>query len=57
MGSKIKAIETVDYSRSEGQHVLAGDIRDPQAVGPMSQSILKMDQNDRSMIQAPISSL
>jgi esterase/lipase len=41
MGSKIKAIETVDYSRSEGQHVLAGDIRDPQAVGPISQSILK----------------
>lgn len=40
LGSKTKAIETVDYSRSEGQHVLAGDIRDPQAVGPMSQSIL-----------------
>lgn len=41
LGSTKKAIETVDYSQSVGQHVLAGNIRDPQAIGPMSQSIVK----------------
>jgi len=41
LGSTKKAIETVDYSQSVGQHVLAGNIRDPQAIAPMSQSIVK----------------
>jgi hypothetical protein len=31
----------VDFSQSKGQHVLAGDIRDPQAVTPMVETILK----------------
>lgn len=41
LGSPIKAIDAVTYSQSKGQHVLAGDIRDPQAVEPMSQSIVQ----------------
>jgi len=31
----------VTYSQSKGQHVLAGDIRDPQSVAPMAESIIK----------------
>jgi hypothetical protein len=31
----------VSYSQSEGQHVLAGDIRDPKSVEPMVKTIVK----------------
>ena len=41
MGAPLKTIETVDYSKSRGQHVLAGDIKDPAAVAPMVDSIVK----------------
>jgi len=41
IGSENKKLELVAYSKSEGQHVLAGDIRDPQAVAPMVDSIVK----------------
>ncbi|MFM7800876.1 MAG: alpha/beta hydrolase [Limnohabitans sp.] len=41
IGSKQKSIDAVTYSQSKGQHVLAGDIRDPQSVAPMAQSIVK----------------
>jgi esterase/lipase len=40
-GSSDKQLEPVTYSQSKGQHVLAGDIRDPKAVTPMIQTILK----------------
>lgn len=35
LGSPIKSLEQVTYSESVGQHVLAGDIRAPQATAPM----------------------
>ncbi|NBX56683.1 MAG: alpha/beta hydrolase, partial [Betaproteobacteria bacterium] len=38
-GSSHKLLEPVAYSQSKGQHVLAGDIRDPQAVAPMVKQI------------------
>ena len=41
MGSVNKTLDLVAYSKSDGQHVLAGDIRDPQAVEPMVNSIVK----------------
>jgi esterase/lipase len=41
LGSKKKSIDAVTYSQSKGQHVLAGDIRDPQSVAPMAESIIK----------------
>ena len=41
LGSKKKSIDAVTYSQSKGQHVLAGDIRDPQSVVPMAESIIK----------------
>lgn len=44
MGSVSKTLELVAYSKSEGQHVLAGDIRDPQAVKPMVDSIVQWVQ-------------
>ncbi len=40
-GTSDKQLEPVTYSQSKGQHVLAGDIRDPKAVAPMVQTILK----------------
>ena len=40
MGSKQKSIDAVTYSQSKGQHVLAGDIRDPESVAPMAESIV-----------------
>jgi esterase/lipase len=40
-GSVQKILTPVDFSQSKGQHVLAGDIRDPQAVTPMVETILK----------------
>jgi len=39
LGSKQKTIEPVIYSQSLGQHVLAGQIRDPQAVQPMAKFV------------------
>lgn len=39
LGSSVKKLEPVGYSQSKGQHVLAGDIRDPKAVQPMVKSI------------------
>ena len=41
IGSPNKAIDAVTYSQSKGQHVLAGDIRDPSATQPMARSILQ----------------
>lgn len=41
LGSQEKLIDAVTYSQSKGQHVLAGNIRDPQSVAPMAQSIVK----------------
>lgn len=39
-GAAQKKLDAVDFSQSKGQHVLAGDIRDPQAVAPMVDRIL-----------------
>jgi esterase/lipase len=41
IGSPSKKLELVSYSQSEGQHVLAGDIRDPKSVEPMVKTIVK----------------
>jgi len=41
MGSTQKTIDAVVYSHSKGQHVLAGEIRDPESVEPMATSIVK----------------
>ena len=41
LGSEHKTIEAVTYSHSEGQHVLAGAIKDPAAVQPMADSIVR----------------
>lgn len=41
IGSERKSIIEVGYSRSNGQHVLAGAIKDPQAVDPMVTSIVQ----------------
>ncbi|MGQ0709597.1 MAG: alpha/beta hydrolase [Rhodoferax sp.] len=41
MGSPRKTLQAVDYSSSHGQHVLAGDITAPDAVAPMSASIVQ----------------
>ncbi len=41
MGTPLKTLEAVTYSTSRGQHVLAGDIKSPQAVAPMVDSIVK----------------
>ncbi len=41
IGAPLKAIEAVNYSKSQGQHVLAGDIKDPAAVAPMVATIVK----------------
>jgi esterase/lipase len=41
LGSEQKTIDAVIYSRSKGQHVLAGEIRDPESVEPMASSIVK----------------
>ncbi len=38
-GSAQKKLQVVDYSESQGQHVLAGDIRAPKATDPMAQTI------------------
>ena len=41
LGSARKSIEPVGYSKSKGQHVLAGAIKDPDAVAPMSDAIVQ----------------
>ena len=41
LGSVRKSMEPVGYSKSVGQHVLAGTIKDPAAVAPMAQSIVQ----------------
>lgn len=41
IGSLHKAIEEVTYSSAAGQHVLAGDIKAPQATAPMSAAIVR----------------
>jgi esterase/lipase len=40
LGSTRKTLEAVTYSNSPGQHVLTGDIRDPQSLAPMRSFIL-----------------
>lgn len=45
IGAPLKSIEVVTYSKSKGQHVLAGAIRDPDAVAPMVESIVKWTQS------------
>lgn len=40
VGASHKVLEAVNYSKSKGQHVLAGDIKDPAAVAPMVESIV-----------------
>lgn len=41
IGSPLKAIDTVSYSKARGQHVLAGDIMDPEATGPLADTIIQ----------------
>jgi len=41
LGSPLKSIESVAYSKSRGQHVLAGAIKDPAAVEPMAQTMFQ----------------
>jgi esterase/lipase len=45
MGSPLKSIDVVNYSKSKGQHVLAGDIKAPEAVAPMVDTIVKWIQS------------
>lgn len=40
IGAPLKSIEVVNYSKSKGQHVLAGDLRSPEATAPMAASIV-----------------
>jgi len=40
-GSAHKSLEPVGYSHAQGQHVLAGAIKDPAAVEPMAQTIYR----------------
>jgi esterase/lipase len=40
IGSPHKTLMTIDYSESEGQHVIAGDLRAPKATAPMAQTII-----------------
>lgn len=41
IGSASKSLLPVDFSKAAGQHVLAGDIKDPQATAPMAAAIVK----------------
>lgn len=45
IGSPMKTIENVSYSHSKGQHVLAGDLKDPKAVAPMVAAIVQWTQS------------
>lgn len=42
--SKQKTLEAVTYSEAKGQHVLAGDLRAPNATAPMAQRIVRWVQ-------------
>ncbi len=44
LGSANKTMQAVDYSEAKGQHVLAGDIRAPQATARMADSIIRWAQ-------------
>jgi alpha-beta hydrolase superfamily lysophospholipase len=44
IGAPLKLGQVVSYSQSKGQHVLAGDIKDPLATAPMAASIIKWAQ-------------
>jgi len=44
IGAPLKSIEMVNYSKSKGQHVLAGDIKAPEATAPMAQSLVQWVQ-------------
>ncbi|MDE2418452.1 MAG: alpha/beta hydrolase [Burkholderiales bacterium] len=44
IGAPLKTIEAVTYSKSRGQHVLAGDIRAPEATLPMAHTITEWVQ-------------
>jgi alpha-beta hydrolase superfamily lysophospholipase len=41
LGSSRKSIEPVTYSKSRGQHVLAGAIKDPDATAPMADTMVQ----------------
>ena len=41
LGSTRKSIEPVAYSKSQGQHVLAGAVKDPLAVAPMAETMVQ----------------
>jgi esterase/lipase len=41
LGSARKSMEPVTYSKSQGQHVLAGAIKDPAAVAPMAETMVQ----------------
>jgi alpha-beta hydrolase superfamily lysophospholipase len=41
IGSHLKTIEVVGYSKARGQHVLAGDIMDPEATRPLADAIIQ----------------
>ncbi len=45
LGSARKSIEPVTYSKSKGQHVLAGAIKDAAAVAPMAEGIVQWVQS------------
>ena len=45
IGSALKSIEPISYSQSKGQHVLAGAIKDPNAVAPMATTIAQWAQS------------
>jgi alpha-beta hydrolase superfamily lysophospholipase len=45
LGSPRKSIAPVDYSKSKGQHVLAGAIKDPAAVAPMAETMVQWVQS------------
>jgi esterase/lipase len=51
IGAPLKSIEVVNYSDSKGQHVLAGNIRAPNATAPMAATIVKWVQS--LPVQAP----
>lgn len=44
LGSSQKILEAVTYSEADGQHVLAGDLRAPNATAPMAQRIVSWVQ-------------
>ena len=45
LGSTRKSIEAVTYSKSRGQHVLTGAIKDPTSVAPMTDTIVQWVKN------------